>query len=58
MFEEIARKIWFRCNTWIHEGTFLHLDAIMREAACAIQEFQQATQPEGRTPLVRVERQL
>lgn len=47
LFAEIAWRIWFRRNTWIHEGIFLHPDAIVSEANTAVQEFQRINKADG-----------
>jgi hypothetical protein len=42
LFVGIARKIWFRRNTVVHGGEFLHLNSIAREAIISIEEYKKA----------------
>jgi len=39
LFVGIARKIWFRRNTVVHGGEFLHSNSIAREAIISAEEY-------------------
>ena len=39
LFSETARKVWWRRNAWVREGSFLHPDVVVRLAGGALEEF-------------------
>jgi len=39
LFVGMARKIWFRRNTVVHGGDFLHLGSIARDAITSAEEY-------------------
>lgn len=55
-FTEIARRIWFRRNAWVHDGDFLHPVSFVEDATRAIEELHRVLVPDGWTQPVREER--
>lgn len=56
VFAETAKRIWFKRNAWIHDGVFLHSNAIVKEATDSIQEFHSTNRAEDNSSSTRVDR--
>lgn len=41
-FVQLARQVWFRRNKWIHEGIFIHPNAVIRKTEELAEEFKKA----------------
>lgn len=50
MFVITARKIWFRRNTWLHEGKFEHPNMLVQSAQRAVEEIQSLHQSREESP--------
>jgi ribonuclease HI len=47
LFVGLARQIWLRRNSFVHEGTFTHPDMLVRKAHSCLEEFEATCSKEG-----------
>jgi hypothetical protein len=50
VFSVIARCIWLRRNTVVHEESFIHPDQLVREASKSLEDFWEANVRDSDSP--------
>jgi hypothetical protein len=50
LFVGIAKKFWFRRNTVVHGGAFLHLNSIAKVRIASVEEYKNVNLPKIVSP--------